>query len=407
VKKNVPYIIILASSVIIFFIISMIMPEPVDWSESFSRKDKIPYGCYIIYELLPDLFPGARVSVIHDSLYDMLENRKFSGLNYIIIDNTVALDRYDTDALMRFVYRGNSVFIAASHYLDEFGKRLNIRTAPEDVVADRMGVNFTNLRLAARKNYICRKGTGNVRFVSFRKKGATVLGVNQRKGANFIRIRHGRGAFYLSALPYAYANYNMLTQNNAEYVFKSLSYLPMQRTFWDEHYKSSLAAPTTPLRYVLSREPLTWAYYTGLAFLAIFILFKARRRQRVIPVITPPTNATLDFVATVGRLYYQQGDHKNIAEKKILYFYEYLSSRFQVDALHRGEDFMKQSVARTGAPEELARKIFGAMDSIRESRKISDDELVSLNRMIEEFKHEMHAVSGSSAMAETSIRRIE
>ena len=255
-KKNIPYVIILVSSIFVFFVISMITPEPVDWSESFSRKDTIPYGCYIVYKFLPDIFPGAEVSVIHDSVYDILGNRKFVGLNYIIIDNTVPLDRYDTDALMRFVSRGNNVFIAASYYSDEFGKRMNIRTTPEDAVADRMGVNFANPRLAVRKNYICRKGSGNVRFVSFREKGgAAVLGVNERKGPNFIRIRHGRGAFYLSTLPYAYANYNMLTDNNAEYVFKSLSYLPVRRTFWDEHYKSSLEAPTTPLRYVLSGSP--------------------------------------------------------------------------------------------------------------------------------------------------------
>jgi hypothetical protein len=396
-KKNLPYIVILASSAVVFFIIRMLTPEPVDWSESFSRKDKIPYGCHIIYELLPDIFPGAQVSAVHDSAYDTLKNRTFRGANYIIIDNTAALDKYDTDELMRFVATGNNVFIAAGHYPDEFGKRMNIRTAPEDAVADRMGVNFTNPRIAARRNYVCRKGTGNFRFVSFRKKGAAVLGVNERRGANFLRIRHGKGAFYLSAIPYAYSNFAVLTQNNAEYVSKSLSYLPVQRTFWDEHYKSSLAAPTSPLRYVLSREPLTWAYYAGMAFLMLFILFRARRRQRVIPVIAPLKNATLDFIATVGRLYFQQGDHKNIAEKKILYFYEYLNSQFQVDALHRGHDFMERVAAVTGAPPELVRKFFNAADSIRMSERISDDQLVSLNGIVEEFKRVTHAAGERGA----------
>jgi hypothetical protein len=283
--------------------------------------------------------------------------------------------------------------MAASHYSDEFGKRMNIRTAPEDAVADQMGVNFTNPRIAARRNYVCRRGTGNVRFASFGKKGAAVLGVNERKGANFIRIRHGKGAFYLSTIPFAYSNFTMLTQNDAEYVSKSLSYLPVQRTFWDEHYKSALAAPTSPLRYVLSREPLTWAYYAGMAFLILFILFRARRRQRVIPVIAPLKNATLDFVATVGRLYFQQGDHKNIAEKKILYFYEYLNSQFQVDALHRGHDFMERVAAGTGAPPELVRRFFNAEDSIRKSEKISDSQLAGLNEIVEEFKRVTHAVS--------------
>lgn len=384
-RKNLPYILILAASVIIFVAVTVFKPEPVDWSASFSRSDKIPYGCYIPYQLLPDCFPGAAISVTHDSIYDTLRGRQFRGVNYIIIDTTLSLDKYDTGELMRFVSRGNSVFMAASFYLDEFAKVMEIRTAPEDIVADRMGVNFTNPRLAARKQYLCRKGVGNIRFISFKKRGASVLGVNERNGANYIRIRHGRGSFYLSALPFAFTNFNMLTDNNVEYVFRALSYLPARRTFWDEHYKSSIAVPGTPLRYVLSREPLTWAYYTGMAGLLLFILFKARRRQRSIPVMRPPANATLDFVATVGGLYHQRGDHKNIADKKMLYFYDFLNSRFQIDALHRDENFYDRVAERTGAPEDLVRRLFEGFDSAMYGKTLSDGELLRINGLIEEF----------------------
>ncbi len=384
-KKNLPYIMILTVSVILFIAFMVMKPEPVDWSASFSRADKIPYGCYIPYKLLGDCFPGASVTVSHDSIYDTLRGRRFRGANYIIIDTTISLDKYDTGELMRFVSQGNSVFMAASFYMDEFATVMEIRTAPEDIVADRMGINFTNPRLKARKEYQCRKGAGNVRFISFRKQGAAVLGVNERKGANYIRIRHGRGAFYLSAIPFAFTNFNMLTGNNAEYVFRALSYLPVRRTFWDEHYKSSVAAPSTPLRYVLSREPLTWAYYTSMAGLLLFVLFKARRRQRAIPVVTPPANATIDFVATVGRLYHQRGDHKNIADKKILYFYDYLHSRFQLDAFHRGDMFYDRVAEQAGAPEGLVRRLFEEIDSTMKMKIISGSELSRLNSLIEEF----------------------
>lgn len=376
---------ILVISVIVFIVVTVMKPEPVDWSASFSRGDRIPYGSYILYRLLPDCFPGADISVTHDSIYETLRGRRIKGGNYIIIDTTISLDKYDTRELMRFVSQGNSVFIAASFYLDEFAKLMEIKTAPEDIVADRMGVDFTNPRLKARKQYQCRKGVGNFRFISFKKQGAAVLGVNDRKGANYIRIRHGRGAFYLSTLPFAFTNFNMLMDNNAEYVFKALSYLPVRRIFWDEHYKSSIVAPATPLRYVLSREPLTWAYYTGMAGLLLFILFKARRRQRVIPVITPQANATLDFVETVGRLYHQQGDHKNIADKKVLYFFDYLHSRFQVDAFHRDGTFHDRVAERTGAPDGLVRRLFEQVDSIMMMKSIPDKELSRLNSLIEEF----------------------
>ncbi|MBP7738898.1 MAG: hypothetical protein KA369_23210 [Spirochaetes bacterium] len=384
-KKNLPFIIILGLSVALFIVFTVMKPEPVDWSASFTRNDKIPYGSHIPYRLLPDCFPGAAITVTHDSIRDTLRGRDYRGTNYILIDTTLALNKHDTEELMRFAARGNSVFMAASFYLDEFADLMKIRTAPEDIVADRMGVNFANPRLAAQSDYLCRRGVGNMRFISFRKKEAAILGVNERKGANFIRIRHGRGAFYLSALPYAYTNFNMLSGNNAEYVFRSLSYLPVRRTIWDEHYKSSVAAPATPLRYVLSREPLSWAYYTAMAGLVLFMLFKARRRQRAIPVILPPANAALDFATTVGRLYHQRGDHRDIAEKKILYFYDCLYSWIQADALHRGGIFYKEVARRSGVPEDRVRRLFEDIDALLLRKSLSDGELQRLNAMIEDF----------------------
>lgn len=376
---------ILGLSVALFIVFTVMRPEPVDWSASFTRNDRIPYGSYIPYRLLPDCFPGADITVAHDSIRDTLRGKNLRGANYILIDTTLGINKYDTEELMSFVAMGNSVFMAASFYLDEFADLMEIRTAPEDIVADRMGVNFANPRLAVRSDYLCRRGVGNMRFISFRKKGAAVLGVNERKGANFIRIRHGRGAFYLSALPYAYTNFNMLSGNNAEYVFRSLSYLPVRRTIWDEHYKSSVAPPATPLRYVLSREPLTWAYYTAMAGLVLFMLFKARRRQRAIPVILPPANATLDFVKTVGRLYHERGDHRDIAEKKIRYLYDYLHSCFQADAIHRDGMFYGEVAERSGVPDDRVRRLFEEIDASLPRKSLTDGELQRLNSLIEDF----------------------
>jgi hypothetical protein len=385
VKRNLP-LIILGATIILFFVVSLMRPEPVDWSMSFSKRDTIPFGCYILYSLLPDLFPRQQVQPIYDSAYDLFKDRKFDRVNYIIIDNTIALDKFDTEALFKFISEGNNVFLAASYYQDDLAKKLEIRTLPGNLSGETTTVNFTNPRLAVRRGYVLGKGTGNMRFTAFRRKGSTVLGVNGERGVNLIRIRYGKGALYLSSIPYAYTNYDMLEDNNAEYVFKSLSYLPVRRTFWDEHYKAALAAPTSPLRYVLSRAPLTWAYYTGLAGLLLFAAFKARRRQRVVPVLERPANATLDFVATIGRLYYERSDHKNIADKMILYFYEYLNSRFHVDAQHREENFYERTSGKTGVPVDCVRRIFEASDEAAKSKKISERGLIRLSALIEEFK---------------------
>lgn len=50
------------------------------------------------------------------------------------------------------------------------------------------------------------------------------------------------------------------------------------------------------------------------------MVFTAKRRQRVIPVVNPPANQTLRFTQLIGNLYYQKKDYKDILQKKYLYF---------------------------------------------------------------------------------------
>ena len=51
--------------------------------------------------------------------------------------------------------------------------------------------------------------------------------------------------------------------------------------------------------------------------LILFIIFRGKRVQRIIPVISKLDNATVAFTRTIGELYYQHGDFTNIIEKKI------------------------------------------------------------------------------------------
>jgi hypothetical protein len=50
------------------------------------------------------------------------------------------------------------------------------------------------------------------------------------------------------------------------------------------------------------------------------MIFTAKRRQKVIPIVRPPANEMLRFTQLIGNLYYQRKDHKDILQKKYLYF---------------------------------------------------------------------------------------
>jgi hypothetical protein len=187
-------------------------------------------------------------------------------------------------------------------------------------------------------------------------------------------------------MPLAYTNYNMLYQQNAQYISKTLSYLPLQHTYWHEYYKDFKTEPQTPLRYIISQPALKWALYLSLGALVLFIAFEAKRKQRIIPVIKPLTNTTLEFTETVGRLYFQYKDHKNIADKKITYFLDYLRTHFYVKTIEIDDSLYSKLADKTGIDKIEITKLFELITMISNKRNVSEEDLLTLNSQIEQFQ---------------------
>ena len=60
--------------------------------------------------------------------------------------------------------------------------------------------------------------------------------------------------------------------------------------------------------YIMKQESLRWGFWVLIISLLLYAIFEAKRTQRIIPVVKPLPNTTLDFTNTVGRLYFQQAD---------------------------------------------------------------------------------------------------
>jgi hypothetical protein len=178
----------------------------------------------------------------------------------------------------------------------------------------------------------------------------------------------------------------MLYQRNADYISKTFSYLPVQNTYWDEYYKGYHREPQTPLRFIIAQPALKWALYLILGSLILFMIFEAKRKQRIIPVVKPLSNTTLEFTETVGRLYFQHKDHKNIAEKKITYFLDYLRNRFYVRTDELNEELYSKLANKTGISQEEIVTLFQQITFVRSRKSISEQELMSLNLQIEDFQ---------------------
>jgi hypothetical protein len=214
---------------------------------------------------------------------------------------------------------------------------------------------------------------------------AQVLGTNDDDKVNFLRIKYGEGNFLLNTVPLAFTNYHLLNSKNNDYVYKALSHLPVQKTFWDDYYKDGNKYTTSMLQYVLWQQALKWAYFIILVSVFLFILFYGRRKQRIIPVIPPLANTTVEFVKTVGSLYYQQKDYKNIAEKKISYLLDYIRNKYLIRTGEFDEDTVKKISEKSLIPYRKLKSLLNEIQKIKFNLNISEEDLINLNYQIEKF----------------------
>ena len=381
------YICIGSLLLIVYLVAQYNKPQPVDWTPTYSREDKIPYGTYLLHRQIRDILPGTKVLVRRKPVFNILREEKFGRGNYLILAGSLNLDKYDFEELVSFMKAGNQVFIA-TYYLGNFlSDTLNTTINSEiKIKAKKSRLHFTNPSLKPKKHYQFDRDIGDQYFSKFDTSKAIVLGMNDKGNSTFLKYRYGKGALYLMPSPQFFTNYNLINPEGADYAAKSLSYLsPGGNLIWDEFPSQGPQQEISKLRVLFKYPELQWAYYIGLFSLVTFILFEMKRRQRIIPVLDRLQNTTVEFVNVVGQVYYERKDHKNLADKKIAYVLEHIRSVYRLNTNLIDDEFIEALSNKTEIRISAIRSLMLLLQRYSEATKITDQQLIELNNNIENF----------------------
>lgn len=375
-------------------------PKPINWKSSYTAQDKIPFGGYVLYNELEQLFPNSDVTKIEESLFYVMEERDTAlTTNYLLVNDYVDLDDQELNRLLDYSAQGNTVFIAASDIDYTLKDTLNIQLDYDFTVAeDTVTITLSNNKLE-RSPYYYSRGVSKTHFIAVDTLNTTVLGFlsYERKNTltnaveevvkmpNFIRTKFGKGAFIINTTPQAFSNYYLL-KNNKNYASAALSYLDDKDLYYDNYKKSGRVVINSPMRFVLNQEALKWAYYLVILGILIFVLFRAKREQRIIPVVTPLENSSVEFARTVGSLYFQNKDYGNLIAKKIQYFLAHLRQRYFLDTANLNEKTITLLAAKSGKPLEESKKLIDFIVHLKNKKVHSEADLIALNKKITTFK---------------------
>lgn len=388
-KGSRSFIIIFTVLFILYIVAEINKPKPVDWTVTLSKNDKNPYGSFIIYQQLADIFPNTAIQSFRTPVYNQLSHSQQTNTAYFIIEPAINLSDNDFAQLKKYVVKGNYVIASANSFyqpfLDSFGIKANNHVTLR--LKDSSGINFVNPALKSSQNYTFPKATIDQYFSKIDTAKTTVLGINDKDKPVYIKIAYGKGAFFIHADPLCFSNYFLLFKNNASYTSKVLSYVPVNvsKIYWDEYYKLGREGATTPLRFFLSNEYLRWALRLAITGLLLYVLFEMKRRQRIIPVIAPLKNTTLDFIKTVAGVYFNEKDNNGIADKKVHHFLEFIRNRYSIATQILNEEFIEQLYRKSGVGKEQTSDLVNLLSAAQTQNVVTDDMLLSLDKNINNF----------------------
>ncbi|MET4139010.1 DUF4350 domain-containing protein [Pedobacter sp. UYP1] len=381
------YLIGSAMVLILYLVAQYYKPKPTDWSPTYLKEDKIPYGLYILNQEKETIFPGVQLKTSRLPVYNTLKDQHYQKTNYLFIAGSLKFDKLDYQELVKFMNAGNQVFIAAFNLGKVLSDTLKLETSTNFSTRIKpYSINFVNPALKAKNGYVFDKGLGDQFFITVDTSRCTVLGKNNNGDVNFVKYTFGKGALYVLPDPQLLTNYSLLNPAGAAYASKALSYLqPAKTLLWDENSTRGTEESGSILRVFFKHDQLRWAYCLALAGLLAFVLFEMKRRQRIIPVLLPLKNSSAEFVTVVGKVYYQQRDNSDIAQKKINYFLEYIRLTYRLKTLKTDEEFVSSLVLISGAQEETTRQLFTVINTVHHGSKVTDGLLIELNKLIEKF----------------------
>ena len=196
----------------------------------------------------------------------------------------------------------------------------------------------------------------------------------------------GEGHLYVSPDPLLLSNYYLLDTNSRDFSAGMLSLLPADKDVMHiEYYQVGRLEAQTPLRFILSDPALKAAFWITLFGIIAFMIFEARRRQRIIPEIKPPANTSLEFVETLGRLYYtSRGDHVNLAAKRVNFFLEYVRRKYYLPTSDLDENFIKDLSLKSGKKSEDVGELIKLVNKVR-GGKISPEDFLKLEKELNQF----------------------
>ncbi len=381
-----------------------------DWSEvswnkkAYRQHNDQPYGTRIAYRLLESYFPGKKLRKITQNVGDELPHDSVAGRSYVFIGEALYLDSIGTSRLLQFVAAGNTALISSKtipfdlmfhlyyHECDEIG--WDDYATLSDTFA-RLSLIEPSLQQDPVFHFAYQNKPQNYDWHYIPERyfcsgqAQRPLGYVNDSVVGFAEFPFGQGRFLLHTNPIVFSNYSLLRPDTRPYVEGIWSQLEAGDLWWDDlsqvpeavarrrnrGSRGSGLEDDHPLTFILQQPALAWAWYLLAGLAGAWLFFRAKRRQRIIPVLPKNENSSYEFIGTIANLHFRERNYQAQSIQQMKLFLAQLRERYGVVAaldtvswLPRTDDeFFRRLAKLSEVPETQLRHLFARYaDSIQQ-----------------------------------------
>ncbi|REC78042.1 hypothetical protein DRF60_10290 [Chryseobacterium elymi] len=374
---------------VIFIVVMLILAllevnkkETTDWRKNFNINEKSPFGLFVFNNEAKDLFKN-NLKKTEETPYDYYGQRKKSPHNILVIEKN--LDKESWKKILDQVSNGSDAMILVSRVSKDIADSIGYHSS--DISFEEENV----LKLTDKEyqnDFIKLDKFPSGRGFSYIKPKVEVLGRTVEKNnsdqANFIKTKFGKGTIYVHCEPLFLTNYYLLKPGSLKYTQDVFSYLQDRETIW--FVENDTKVSRFFMRFVLSNPALKYAWWVFLGGLVLFIFFDAKRKQRIVPVLEPLRNTSVDFVKSIGNLYLQEGNFHDMMAKKAQYFLNKIRMDLLIDTQNLDAEFAKKLHLKTGKPIEMIDEAIALMRKGQDPYAgVMKEDLERMNKLLDEI----------------------
>lgn len=371
--------------------------KETNWEVQYTMDSKDPYGFYLFGEILPGLFPGAKVHYIPSNAHIFTASSQRQKSVYVILAGSMAFSEEEMLQLDNWMYEGNDVVMITNDWDSTLVNALSLEVVdPGDYFSrDKALLQKTDTVLTRKADgqkgiYTYQRRYFNI-FNQYWKPDSSLSHVteiawNAEGKPNAVALQIGEGRLIMVTNFLACSNYFLLQQHNREYLSDIMGFVSTD-------IKNLYIAVDQNKRSSRSDWDILWQHKATRAAiilsalgLLVYVLFGLKRRQKIIPEVAPLTNDAASFVETIAGLYYKTHDNKNLAQKMIQHFFEHVRSGYQLNTNTLDEAFVEKLSMRSGIGQaETSYLVTQIRQVLSDSIAVNDHFLHSLYKNIQSF----------------------